>query len=171
MSDAGQRPRVTLRYADAVTELDVVEPLWNALQEHHAGITPALGAETPKRDNADAWRMRRMKYEHWLEDPDTFFVLAEDAGRAIGYAFVTVGFGYASWETGDRMAQLETLSVLTERRGEGVGAALMEAVWERLAEAGVDELGISTTTTNVDAHRFYEQQGFQQRFVIYYGKR
>lgn len=148
-----------------------MEPLWNALQEHHARIAPELGPQTPKRENSAAWRIRQMKYERWLEDAETFFVVAEDAGKAIGYAFVTIGLGYASWDTGNRLAQLETLSVLPERRGEGVGAALLEAVWDRLAKAGVDEIGISTTTTNVDAQRFYERQGFRQSFVIYYGKR
>ena len=171
MSDAPRGSGVTLRYAAGVEELAIVEPLWDALQEHHARITPDLGASTPKRGNAEAWRIRRTKYEHWLEDPETFFVLAEDDGRPVGYAFVTIGFGYASWQTGERLAQLETLSVLPEYRGEGLGEALLDAIWDRLATAGVDELGITTTTTNVDAHRFYERQGFQQGFVVYYGRR
>jgi ribosomal protein S18 acetylase RimI-like enzyme len=173
MSKGGQQPEagIGLRYANTVAELPLIEPLWNALQEHHERITPELGPRTPKRDGLEAWQVRRMKYEHWLEDPQTFFVVAEAAGRPVGYAFVTIGFGYASWKTGERLAQLETLSVLPERRDEGVGAALLEAVWERLAKAGVDELAITTTTTNVDAQRFYERQGFRQGFVVYYGKR
>jgi ribosomal protein S18 acetylase RimI-like enzyme len=171
VSDAPRKSSPALRYADGVEELGVVEPLWDALQEHHARITPDLGAGTPKRDNAEAWRIRRTKYEHWLEDPETFFVVAEADGRPVGYAFVTIGFGYASWQTGERLAQLETLSVLPEYRGEGLGEALLGAVWDRLATVGVDELGITTTTTNVDAHRFYERQGFQRGFVVYYGRR
>jgi len=31
-------------------------------------------------------------------------------------------------------------------------------------------MAITTTTTNVDSHRFYEREGFQQRFAVYYGK-
>jgi GNAT superfamily N-acetyltransferase len=162
---------ISLRYADTVEELDAVEPMWNALQEHHVQITPDLGPRTPKRTHADAWRMRRSKYERWLADPDTFFVIAEAAGRPVGYAFVTVGPGYASWATGERAGELETLSVLSDHRSGGVGAALIEAVWSRLEEIGIDDLAITTTKTNVDAHRFYERQGFRQGFVIYYGKR
>jgi ribosomal protein S18 acetylase RimI-like enzyme len=162
---------ISLRYADTVAELDAVEPLWNALQEHHSRITPALGERTPKRDAVAAWRMRRGKYERWLEAPETFFVIAEDEGVPAGYAFVTVGPGYASWATGDRLAELETLSVLPERRGSGVGAALIDAVWSRLGQLGVDDMAITTTVTNVDSHRFYERHGFEQRFVVYYGKR
>lgn len=162
---------ISLRYEDSVERLDAVEPLWNALQEHHVRITPALGPQTPGRDLTDAWRMRRSKYVRWLEDPETFFVIAEDEGEPIGYAFVTVGPGYASWATGERAGVLETLSVLPDRRSGGVGAALIEAAWERLGERGIEDMAITTTKTNVDAQRFYERHGFNQGFVIYHGKR
>ncbi len=160
-----------LRYANTVEELDAVEAMWNALQAHHSQITPELGPRTPKRQPADAWRLRRRKYEGWLADPETFFVVAEAGGGPVGYAFVTIGPGYASWATGERLAELETLSVLPDRRGEGVGEALIEAVWNRLEEKGVEDMAITTTVTNLDAHRFYERQGFEQGFVVYYGKR
>ena len=163
--------QVSLRYENSVAELDVVAPMWNALQEHHSRITPELDPRTPRRDLDDAWRLRRSKYVRWLEDPEAFFVIAEDESGPVGYAFVTIGPGYASWATGDRAGALETLSVLPERRGGGVGAALIEAVWTRLAEHGVDDLAITTTKTNVDAHRFYERHGFRQGFVVYHGRR
>jgi GNAT superfamily N-acetyltransferase len=160
-----------LRFADTVEELDAVEPLWNALQEHHARITPGLGPDTPKRELGEAWRIRRSKYVRWLDDPETFFLIAEEAGEPIGYAFVTVGPGYASWATGERAGVLETLSVLPERRGDGVGSALIDAVWGHLGEHGIDDMAITTTKTNVDAHRFYERHGFRQGFVVYHGTR
>jgi GNAT superfamily N-acetyltransferase len=154
-----------------VDRLDAVEPLWNALQEHHVRITPELGPQTPKRELGDAWRMRRSKYVRWLEDPETFFIIAEEETGPVGYAFVTVGPGYASWMTGERAGVLETLSVLPERRGSGVGAALIGAAWERLAKRGIGDMAITTTKANVDAHRFYERQGFSQAFVVYHGRR
>ena len=159
-----------LRYADSAAEIDGLEPLWNALQAHHTAISPDLGKRTPSRDPSEAWRVRRSKYEHWLQHPDTFFVLAEIAGEPVGYAFVTIGTGYASWQTGPGLAELETLSVLPEHRGGGVGSALLQAVWSHLTERGVEDMAITTTTTNVDSHRFYEREGFQQRFAVYYGK-
>lgn len=178
LSRAGQPAEPTvlgadlaLRYARSVEDLAALEPVWNALQRHHSAITPDLGDRTPKRDLADAWRIRRSKYERWLQSPDTFFVIAESGGEPVGYACVTVGPPYASWATGDRLAELETLSVLAERRGDGVGAALLDATWQRLAELGVEDMSITTTATNVDAQRFYERHGFSQRFAVYYGKR
>jgi ribosomal protein S18 acetylase RimI-like enzyme len=164
------RPEITLRFADEVDQLPVLEPLWNTLQEHHSKLTPDLGGQAPKRELADSWRRRRAKYERWLDDPETFFVVAENRDRPIGYAFVTVGPGYAGWQTGDRLAELETLSVLPEHRSNGVGTKLLKSVWGRLAEMGVEDLIITTATTNVDSHRFYERHGFTQGFVIYYGR-
>lgn len=164
-------PAITLRYADSVEAIDAVEPLWNALQEHHVRVTPELDPQTPKRELADAWRIRRSKYVRWLEDSETFFVIAEDESGPIGYAFVTVGPGYASWQTGERAGVLETLSVLPEHRGSGVGATLLEAAWSRLGELDIDDMAITTTKTNVDSHRFYEREGFSQIFVVYHGKR
>lgn len=162
---------IALRYVDEADQLHAIEPLWNALQEHHSSLIPSLGGSAPKRELADSWRRRRAKYERWLEDPETFFVVAEEGDRPIGYAFVTIGSGYAAWQTGERLAELQTLSVLPEQRGVGVGAALLEAVWERLAEMGIEDLAITAAKTNVDSHRFYERHGFTQGFVVYYGKR
>jgi ribosomal protein S18 acetylase RimI-like enzyme len=162
--------QITVRYSSSVEEVDVLEPLWGALQDHHAEVDPILAGKAPKRDAGDAWRMRRSKYERWLGDPEAFFVLAEDEGRPVGYAFVTVGPGYASWRTGELLAELETLSVLPEHRGGGVGEMLLEAVWSRLADLGVEDLAVTTVSTNVDARRFYERQGFGESFVVYYAK-
>jgi len=159
-----------LRVVESVAELDLIEPLWNALQVHHSQITPTLDDGTPKREIADAWRIRRAKYERWLKSPGTFFVIAEAGGEPVGYAFVTVGPGYASWATGERLAELETLSVLPKRRGSGVGTALIGAVWRQLAQLGVADMAITTTTTNAGAQSFYERHGFRQRFVVYYGR-
>ncbi|HEY5816170.1 MAG TPA: GNAT family N-acetyltransferase [Solirubrobacterales bacterium] len=161
---------IGLRFAEKVDQLPALEPLWNALQKHHSKLTPNLAGSAPKRGLADSWRRRRAKYERWLKDPETFFVVAESGDRPIGYAFVTVGSGYAGWQTGDRLAELETLSVLPEHRGDGVGTALLESVWGRLAKMGIEDLVITTAKSNVDSHRFYERHGFTQGFVIYYRK-
>jgi len=165
-----EEPQLTLRYCDNADELDALEPLWNALQQHHAEVLPTLGSKTPPRETTGAWERRRAKYEHWLEDPETFFVAAEDGGGLIGYAFVTVSAGFAAWATG-RLANLETLSVLPQYRRRDVGAKLLGAAWSKLADNGIDEMAITTAITNVDSHRFYERHGFEQAFVVYYGKR
>lgn len=164
-------PNVSLRRSSDPAELDRLEPLWNALQRHHVEVTPELGPRTRERTDEEAWRIRRAKYERWLGDPDAFFILATIEGEPAGYAFVTVGMPYASWDAGERLAELETLSILPEHRGSGIGAALIDAVWNHLAELGVDDMQIVTTSTNAGAKRFYERRGFSHRLDVYYGKR
>ena len=162
---------LTLRFANSHDELDRIEPLWNALQEHHSRIAPSLAGVSPKRSLTDAWRHRRAKYERWLQDPETFFVIAERAEQPVGYTFVTIGQSYASWDAGERLAELETLSVLPDHRNEGIGEALLEAVWTHLHQLGVVDMAITTEAANVGSHRFYERHGFTKSFVVYYGKR
>lgn len=151
-----------------IAELNELEPLWRALQDHYATITPLLG-NALARDPGASWRNRLAKYERWLTDPDAFVLVAEDAGGPIGYAFVTVGPGYASWCTGEKMATLQSLSVLPELRGSGIGSELLDAVEEELRRRGVGDLEITTATTNVDAQRLYERRGYTRGFVVYVG--
>ncbi len=163
--------QISVRRSADADELDLLEPLWNALQEHHVTVTPDLGSQTPKRSLTQAWRIRRAKYERWLGDPDAFVLIAEVDGAPVGYAFLTVGPPYASWDTGERLASLETLSVLSGQRGSGTGAALLNAAWQHLTELDVDAMQIVTTATNAGAQRFYERQGFARHFNLYYGKK
>jgi hypothetical protein len=109
-------PELALRYAQNAEELDALDPLWNALQEHHSEVMPALGGRTEPRQLADAWSRRRAKYARWLTDPDSFFVVAEKRSSPVGYAFVTIGPGYPAWATG-RLAEMETLSVCRSIEG------------------------------------------------------
>ena len=169
-TSASHPASLALRRSRDPAELDQLEPLWNALQHHHVEVTPELGPRTRGRTDEEAWRIRRAKYESWLGDPDTFFIIATIDGEPAGYAFVTVGMPYASWDAGERVAELETLSILPEHRGAGIGAALLSAVWDRLAELGVADMQIVTTSTNVGAKRFYERHGFSHRLDVYYGK-
>lgn len=149
-------------------ELDELEPLWWALQQHHSEVMPLL-AHAPPRERSEAWRRRRDKYRGWLDDPLSFALVAREGERAIGYAFVTVGPGHAAWCSGDRIAELETLSVLPAERNRGVGTALVDAVERRLLELGVGDLAVTAAATNLDSHRFYERRGLARAFVAFYG--
>lgn len=164
------RAEIKMRCSASANDLDLLEPLWGALQAHHAAVLPTLGERTPPRSHAESWTRRRERYERWLSDDETFFLLAEGPDGPVGYAFVTVGAGYAGWRTG-RLAELQTLSVMSQYRGEDIGGRLVDGAWSRLAERGVDEMAITTALANVDSHRFYERHGFQPAFLLYYGKR
>lgn len=141
-----------------VERLADIEPLWKALQAHHAAVAPTL-AGYEARSPEDAWERRRVKYEVWLGDPDAFVLLAERDGRPVGYALVTIGEGPAGWKSGEQVADVETLSVISEARGEGVGTLLMDAVEEELIRLDVRELRLLVIAPNAEAIHFYERRG------------
>ena len=89
---------------------------------------------------------------------------AGPAGRgrpAVGYAFARVTAGMASWEVGERLGELETLSVLPAARAAGVGALLVAASRDLLGEAGVGHWLVGVLDANAEAVRFYRREGFR----------
>lgn len=138
--------------------IDELEPLWAALHEHHSEFAPPL-AGLRVRSTAESWTSRRAKYEQALRDPDAFVLIAERSGGAVGYALVSFGEGGTGWVLGDRVGDVETLSVLPAVRGHGVGAALMRAVETELARLGVTEIRVRVLASNAEALRFYERLG------------
>jgi ribosomal protein S18 acetylase RimI-like enzyme len=134
-----------------------LEPLWRVLYDHHAEVGQAVA---PMRDFADSWRRRQAQYEEWLEGDDAVLLLAERGRRVIGYAMVTVGDGPATWDLGERTLVIETLAVLPEERGEGVGHALLEEAERVAREAGADTMAVGLVHTNDLARKFYEREAF-----------
>ncbi len=140
-----------------------LEPLWQALHTHHAVVAPQFG-ET--RSLSESWLRRKAEYEAWLNEPDTFILLAEKENQAIGYAFIRFkGNTSATWRGVERLAEIETLSILPEFRGMGLGSKLMEAIYTELEKEGVQDVSLVVVATNTAAIEFYERQGFTQRFV------
>jgi ribosomal protein S18 acetylase RimI-like enzyme len=150
-------PDASIRRLD-LTELDVVEPLWSALREHHASVSPDLGAP---RSREDSWRRRRAQYGQWLSRPDAFVLLAELDGVPVGYAMVHLRAGSPTWPASERAGEVETLSVHPDARGRGVGTTLLRAVESELAKLGVDELSLHVVSGNDRAMAFYERHGLR----------
>jgi len=131
--------------------------LWHAVQEHHAVLAPTLGG-LKARSVQESWRLRRRKYAAALQDPDAFVLIAEQSGRPIGYALVSLAPSPSGWDYGERVAEIETLSVAPEARGQGVGAELMDAVEQHLSKLGVHTFRVVVIAANSDALRFYERR-------------
>jgi ribosomal protein S18 acetylase RimI-like enzyme len=143
--------------------IERVAPLWEALRQHHVAVVPALPAQPPDR----SWQVRRALYEHVLRDPDAFVLVAVDGGTDVGYALVALHEGPDdTWVTGDRIAEVETLSVLPSARGRGVGSALLDRVDVELERLGVHDLRIAVVPSNADAVRFYERRGLRPFLTV-----
>jgi ribosomal protein S18 acetylase RimI-like enzyme len=147
-----------------------LRPLWESLSRHHAEVAPELAMLGEVRAEADSWAVRRALYEEWLQDPDAFVLIAESQGEPVGYAMVELRGPEETWATGDRVAELETLAVLPEHRGQGIGSALVERMHEELRRLGVSHFVVGVIASNSDAVRFYERLGLTRFLVSYAGE-
>jgi ribosomal protein S18 acetylase RimI-like enzyme len=146
-----------------VDDVERLEPLWEAMREHHAGL-PAM---EPVRSADDSWERRGGQYREWIGDDDHALLIAEREGDPIGYAIVSIGDGPATWDVGDRVAEIESLSVLASARGGGVGRALTEAAFQFAAEAGAGATFVGIAHSNEGALRFYAREGFEPFYVTW----
>jgi ribosomal protein S18 acetylase RimI-like enzyme len=79
--------------------------------------------------------------------------VAEDRGELVGELQLVDG------ESGE--VELKSLAVAGNRRGGGVGGALVAAAVERCREQGVRRMTVSTAAADTRNLRFYQLQGFR----------
>jgi GNAT superfamily N-acetyltransferase len=66
---------------------------------------------------------------------------------------------------GSRQALLDAVVVCRERRGQGIGEAMLQRALHIAAGSGCYKLSLSSNIKRKDAHRFYERLGFSQHGV------
>lgn len=96
---------------------------------------------------------RRLK--SLLAGPDTIAYLVGEP--AAGVALVTLRSNV--WYDGP-VALLDELYVAPDRRGRGLGAAMIHLLIDDAKERGVSAIEINVDAGDVDAQRFYERHGF-----------
>ena len=149
--------RIGIRRLERAGELDLVEPLWVALHQHHRTVTPAGMLVA---DDAVSWQRRRALYREWLAAGDALILLAQCEGAAVGYAVAHLQDGPDdTFAVGERYAELYSLSVAPAARGAGVGTRLLDDLDRRLADDGILDLVVAVMAGNRDALRFYERRG------------
>lgn len=139
--------------------LDDVASLWRAMHEHDAEVAAGVREIAAFRGAEDAWQRRRDEFERSMQAGDAWLLIAEREGSPVGFAFVRIRDGDRSFETGERMGELEALSVEPELRRWGIGSLLMEELERRLAAAGIGFIGLAVIAGNEDALSFYRRWG------------
>lgn len=97
------------------------------------------------------------RFERLLRRDDVVVCIADSGEHPVGFAFLTLR---PSPYYAGPIAMLEELYVCPERRGQGIGTAIMDRVEAALSEAHVTEIQINVDEVDVDARRFYERRGF-----------
>jgi len=157
MTNRDDAPQALTVSAVGPDRLDELHDLWLALHRHHMRI----GSRPLVSDEAAAWERRRAQYDAWLGAGDGFVLLAERSGQPVGYAVVHLQRGPDdTFPLGDRWAEIYSLSVAPDARGEGIGGQLLDAIDERLAALGIVDVVVAAMVENEDALRWYQRRGF-----------
>ena len=149
-------------------DIELLRPFWLALHRIHQEADPQLA---PHVSDETSWSRRRALYEHCLESPDAFLLLVRRDGDPVGYAMVAVEpdgdvLWSDTWEVGDKVAELETMYLVPEERGHGLGGLVLDAVEAELESRGIRDLAIGAVPGNSGALRFYERRGYRQTWTI-----
>lgn len=92
-------------------------------------------------------------------------IVADDAGEVVACYQLSFISGLSLGAA--RRAQVEGVRVRTDRRGSGLGAALMQDAEARARQAGCSLLQLTTNRSRSDAHRFYDRLGFTASHIGY----
>ncbi len=144
-----------------MAEVDRVEFLWKAMVAHHRAV---VGDSWPVRDEQGAWERRRAEYVDWLSSGEGRMLAAlptgDPDGAPLGYAVLLPNPVGATWDLGEQVGEIESLSVAPEARGRGVGTALLGAAREHFREQGIEFWSVAVVEANEGAVKLYERAGF-----------
>jgi len=148
-------------------DLDSLAPLWIAVHHQHVASMPELA---PYVSDEETWRERRALYAQLLAKPDTLLLLATAGDSLIGYGLAHVmavdeTWIPDTWRTGDRIGELESLSVLPGYRGSGIGSELLDRLEVHLRDRGATDLVLGALPGNHDAIRLYERRGYRPTWL------
>ena len=96
-------------------------------------------------------------------DPNQELIVAELDGEVVGTLQLTT-LSSLSYQ-GRMRAQVESVRVLQELRGQGIGARMMEWAIERARQRGCNLMQLTSHKSRADAHRFYERLGFTKSHI------
>jgi ribosomal-protein-alanine N-acetyltransferase len=102
----------------------------------------------------DPWTEDMLRGELADQPRTRHYVVAEEpGGELIGYAGLAAAGG---------QADVQTIAVVPERRGAGIGAALLTELLDEAARRGGVEVFLEVRADNDGARRLYERFGFER---------
>jgi len=94
----------------------------------------------------------------FLEHPDLGFVwMAYDEEGVAGICVICYA---VSTSMGSLVAKLDDVSVKKDRRGKGIGTALLDQLKTQLKKEAVSRIDVAVHVDNPEARQFYERMGF-----------
>jgi len=116
-----------------------------------ADLTTILGLEQVLFPD-DAWPLD--KFDDDLRSPYARFIVADDAGRVVGYAI-------AQHLTSNDVADIQNIAVVESHRGRGIGAQLLDALVAWSVDQGATSIMLEVRDDNTVAQSMYAGRGFE----------
>ena len=116
---------------------------------------------------ADLELFALLEAEVFAEDPWTPYMIAEELASPASRYWIAADFsgdvvGYGGAKVGGDQADVMTIGVRAHARGQGVGAAILDALLDWSREAGACEIFLDVRPSNDSAIRLYESRGFAE---------
>lgn len=119
---------------------------------------PIIDPEWTLTEEAAGW------YRERINQGNGFAEVVEENGQVIGYAVGVTGSAEV-FRTTDTLADLETMYLQPEYRGEGIGTELMEEFKDWAQKQDADRLRVEASAQNTGAIEFYQENGFEDYSV------
>lgn len=111
--------------------------------------------EQEQVDEVELERSSVKNVREWLADPTFYYVVAEEAGKIIGYCVVSVGKVYKD------SGSLHDLYVADAYRKKGLAAAMLSDAQDWLRKQGVKQVDLAVHKDNTAALDLYHKMGWQ----------
>jgi N-acetylglutamate synthase-like GNAT family acetyltransferase len=98
-----------------------------------------------------------------VRDAASYFLVADMNGTPVGLINFTIRQTVLHRSPS---GLIDELVVASDYRGEGVGGRLVLAAIEKCRALGCREVEVSTEMTNLNARKFYEKCGFEERGML-----
>jgi GNAT superfamily N-acetyltransferase len=126
-------------------------------------VIVGLYADDDKGGHGDAWNeTNRSVYEAAFDEIDTnprdALMVIESDGTVIATFLLTLLPGLTG--RGTRRLELRSVEVRADMRSLGIGAQMLAFVEDYARGHGASQIELTSNNTRLDAHRFYERNGF-----------
>lgn len=105
----------------------------------------------------------KARLPRYLDSDESCVIVAQYRGQVIGWTSVEIVDHFYL----DKFVEISGFVVDVEQRGRGIGHMLMREAERWTAEKGLSVLRLKTNVIRVDAHRFYENMGFERTKTQY----
>jgi ribosomal protein S18 acetylase RimI-like enzyme len=106
----------------------------------------------------------QLVYDHALSLEDQKYLCAVENGNVVGFGSLTIKNNL--WQEGF-LGHIDELIVDKDFRGKGIGRQLLSAFILLAKKMQCRRVELDTAFHRKEAHRFYEQQGFENRAYLF----